>query len=476
MNSPNTTVPPVPAPMNPAPNMLDEALRLAALGQRVVPNYPVIPLLGTCTCKDGSECKSAGKHPSINGWQTKASTDPKTIRGWWKKTPDANIGIVSDGTTVRLDVDPDRGGVRKLAELEAQYGVLPRLWEVRSGGAGTHLYFIVPPGLKVKSSDKWKDDGVEVKALNSNLVAPPSLHFSGKRYAWLRREGNTPPLLLPDWLSTLQMEKRATSSSRSSSSRSSSPTESDQPPLSEWYKRPATSPAEQTNTDNSDNPDTNRLVSVLSGLSVSSSARSKILAAIEITFPRKKGIRNWRLIELGRWLLRIDELQDKDAEWFRPVIRLWLDRAEQLVGPRDFEETWSEWFYIWGLWLEKSILDEHPVFKASEIMKKRPTPPIPAQGYRSDNARRLVALCAALAEVAADGDGVFYISCRDAARVLGLDPEKHCKFIASVFRRMVQDRIIEKVGTHVRGSMKAQRYRYHEYNPVVEQASMATAA
>jgi hypothetical protein len=196
---------------------------------------------------------------------------------------------------------------------------------------------------------------------------------------------------------------------------------------------------------------------------VSSAAQSKILEAIEMTFPRKTGIRNKRLINLGRWLLRIDELQNKDAEWFRPVIRLWLDRAEVFIGPRDFEATWAEWLYVWGLWLKKKAIDEHPVFKAAELMKKRPNPSVPVQGYRSDTARRLVALCAALAEVAADGDGVFYISCRDAARVLGLDPDKHCRFVGSVFRQMVCDGILEKIGEHKPGSMRAQRYRYTPY-------------
>lgn len=40
--------------------------------------------------------KRGAKHPGSlvgDAWEDKASTDPKVINGWWKRWPDANVGI-----------------------------------------------------------------------------------------------------------------------------------------------------------------------------------------------------------------------------------------------------------------------------------------------------------------------------------------------------------------------------------------------
>ncbi len=436
----------------------------------MLPCYGIVPGLNVCTCRGKVEGCKPGKHPWCQHGFYDATDDPAKIKKWYPKFKQgANLAVRTGAGLLTLDFDLYKPGVAEtLAALESEYGQIPRDWMQRTHGDGRHLVFTLPDGIHVKSQNDWRP-GIDIRCNDGYILVWPSRHISGELYEWLSEVGDKPPMIPQAWLPILP---------DTDSPESASPPASRKPALSNWHKRTPNKSAQHveqpTHTDNTDNSDNYSIVSGLSVLSVCSPVREKIIEAINMTFPRRESIRNLKLMELGRWLFRIEELQEKDAEWFRPVIKLWLDLAQQWIGPREFEETWAEWLSIWTLWVSKSI-DEHPVFKAAELMKKRQTPPLPPNGYRSDNARRLVALCAALSEVAADGDGVFFVSCRDAARVIGLDPEEYCRFVGSVFRQMVKDGILEKIGEHVQGSMRAQRYKYHPYTPAPATSSSTAA-
>ncbi len=87
-------------------HLTTHALRLAEQGFAVVPLHTP-QSGGTCSC-GGSECSRQGKHPRIRDWRTKATSEPDTIRGWWKSFPDANIGIVPDKSgLICLDADDE---------------------------------------------------------------------------------------------------------------------------------------------------------------------------------------------------------------------------------------------------------------------------------------------------------------------------------------------------------------------------------
>ena len=94
-------------------NPLVAALKYAANGWRVVPLWEP-KTDGTCTCPKGSNCSSPGKHPRLNNGHLGASTDPDQIRTWWRQWPNANIGLVTDGSVV-IDFDPQHGGLDTLA-------------------------------------------------------------------------------------------------------------------------------------------------------------------------------------------------------------------------------------------------------------------------------------------------------------------------------------------------------------------------
>lgn len=127
---------------------------------------------------------------------------PAAVHDWFLHRPDANVGIVTGALSslIVLDVDPQHGGAESLAALERAHAPLPPTVEALTGGGGRHLYFRHPGGL-VRNRAGLRP-GVDLRGDGGYVVAPPSLHPSGRRYAW--RPGAAPadlaPAPLPLWL------------------------------------------------------------------------------------------------------------------------------------------------------------------------------------------------------------------------------------------------------------------------------------
>src|SRR5690606_20570683 len=93
------------------------------------------------------------------------------------------------------------GGFESAEALREQHGPLPDKLTVTTGGDGFHVYFRHPGG-RVPNSTSKVAPGVDVRGDGGFVVAPPSVHASGKSYAW-RHGGNDDPQPLPAWLQTL---------------------------------------------------------------------------------------------------------------------------------------------------------------------------------------------------------------------------------------------------------------------------------
>jgi hypothetical protein len=123
-------------------------------------------------------------------------------RGWLRAWPEAGIGIVTGAISglVVLDVDPRHGGDASLERLEREHGRLPVTLEARTGSGGRHLYFAHPGGL-VRNKAALAA-GIDLRGDGGYVVAPPSLHASGRRYAWVedRAPASARPAPLPAWL------------------------------------------------------------------------------------------------------------------------------------------------------------------------------------------------------------------------------------------------------------------------------------
>lgn len=160
------------------------ALDYAARGLSAIPLHT--PARQGCSCPKAGACLSPGKHPRLD-WKPYQvqRPDPEQIRTWWARWPDANVGIVTgtiSGWCV-LDVDPRNGGFETLADLDARGAVMPEGNPlVETGSLGLHHYFRLDQPLTKAAPFV----GIELQADGALVVAPPSLHRSGRRYRWLR--------------------------------------------------------------------------------------------------------------------------------------------------------------------------------------------------------------------------------------------------------------------------------------------------
>lgn len=134
-------------------------------------------------------------------WQNERPA-PEQVAQWFSRWPNANIGIVTGeiSNLVVLDIDPQHGGDASLERLERRFGPLPDTVEAATGGGGCHLYFAHPGGLIRNRAGLAQ--GIDLRGDGGYIVAPPSIHPSGRAYAW--KVGHSPEqaalAALPRWL------------------------------------------------------------------------------------------------------------------------------------------------------------------------------------------------------------------------------------------------------------------------------------
>lgn len=158
--------------------MLAAALEYAAKG------WPVFPL------------RPRDKLPATSHGLKDATTDPDTIRNWWKREPNANIGYATGNGVTVVDID-ELGSWTDL--LEDENAPSPETTRVETS-RGFQLFFQTSTPIR-NSAGKLRP-GLDVRGDGGYVVLPPSVHPSGHVYRWDR---NGEPVPMPTWL-----EKRLT--------------------------------------------------------------------------------------------------------------------------------------------------------------------------------------------------------------------------------------------------------------------------
>ena len=145
--------------------MISSALRLAARGLHVF------------------ACKPRDKKPATGHGLKEATTDPDTIRRWWRIEPQFNVAVATGTVSGVFVVDIDGfDGELELRKLEATYGPLPPTVEVITGG-GRHAYFRMPEA-PVRNSESRIAPKIDVRGTGGYALVPPSIHPSGRPYCW----------------------------------------------------------------------------------------------------------------------------------------------------------------------------------------------------------------------------------------------------------------------------------------------------
>lgn len=131
----------------------------------------------------------ADKRPLVSWkeFQARHATEDE-VYDWFAKWPTANIAIVCGSISGVIVIDGD-------GEIGARwiYENLPRtsLYVKTGRENGCHSYYRIPEGLIIPSQNGFKPK-VDLKAEGGYVVAPPSVHATGKLYQWVPREGLDP--------------------------------------------------------------------------------------------------------------------------------------------------------------------------------------------------------------------------------------------------------------------------------------------
>lgn len=206
---------------------INAALELARHGLHVVKlHFPISRPDGTVACSCGTdrciETRSQGKHPVLKAWGKAATNDQDVLREQFGVDRPWNVGILlgtAGGIPVEqavVDIEDDTEEGRQLAE--ALFRDFPTVsW---TSGKSIHRLYRFNPLLPKVASCTIR--GMEVRIggtdLQTQSVAPPSLHRTGARYEWMpgRAIGEIPIAMLPDHLAQLIAEEYTQIESRRS--------------------------------------------------------------------------------------------------------------------------------------------------------------------------------------------------------------------------------------------------------------------
>jgi hypothetical protein len=123
--------------------------------------------------------KAGRKEPDTPHGHLDATSDPALIRAWWAATPNAGIGLALKASGLAaIDCDPRNGGDETYVEIANRVGELNGAPTSLTGGGGWHRLYQAPEGVTLHGRG-----GIDVKT-DGYIVVPPSVHPSGRAYAW----------------------------------------------------------------------------------------------------------------------------------------------------------------------------------------------------------------------------------------------------------------------------------------------------
>lgn len=134
-------------------------------------------------------CAPGRKTPLTSRGLHDASTEPEQIHAWWRRWPQANIGLPTGLAFDVVDVDPE--GLPWLARLRSQpYPGLPANHaQAITPRAGLHLYLPASGGGNLAGFAP----GVDYRGAGGYVLAPPST-LGPQAY-----QGKAPPDRPPPW-------------------------------------------------------------------------------------------------------------------------------------------------------------------------------------------------------------------------------------------------------------------------------------
>ncbi len=123
-----------------------------------------------------------GKEPLIpwTEFQKRRASEAE-VKSWFVRWPEANIGIVSGKISGIAVIDLD--GTEGFNSCSA-LGLVSTCISIT--GRGKHLWYKLPSVQDIVTNAVRIKPGIDIRGEGGFVVAPPSIHESGRRYRWLR--------------------------------------------------------------------------------------------------------------------------------------------------------------------------------------------------------------------------------------------------------------------------------------------------
>ena len=342
------------------------------------------------------------KRPAIK-WKPFQSSpaDESQVREWFDKRDDLGLAIILgavSGNVVVRDFDIQEAWRRWAGECPKLEQMLPAVETSR----GRHVYARISDCPAIT-----REDG-ELRAKGQYVVCPPSVHPSGKRYFWLHG------------FSTL----------------------SDVPTLT----------LEQSGFDRCWAGDDPAPEPYLCHSDTESVSVPICVYLCHGTIPSAYGTRRHRLFELARRVRVHPKLATSTMAELKPLVEEWHRLALPNIRTKPFDETWSD-FVEAHRNVDPTLCGDSAV-AAMHRADAKALPP-DALLYDSVIVRRLVGLCRELSSLSSAGD--FFLSCREAARLLGTSEHKS---VARWLQMLVADGVLIEVVKGGPHTNRASRYRW----------------
>jgi hypothetical protein len=394
--------PPRRAPGHDPAGLLAEARKLLRLG------WCILPCAGKRPAVAYKHIRSPADRPSAA--ELAARFARPGVTGFGVLTGAASGGLVNrdfdvaDAYRLWARAHPDLAALLPTAQTRRGYHVY-----ARAAYVGTHAL----------------GDG-EVRA-GTYVVLPPSAHPSGGIYRWL----------IPPTDPVPAVDVRAAGLDRPWLAQSVSETRAPAPPVS----------------DRARSRDTESSTVLLSVSPAAPGLTPAVRGAVRASLPAGPGQRNRKIFELARRLWSLPGLAGAAPAALGPAVRLWHALALPVILTKPFEASWSDFVTAWES--VRVAADNNPLGPALARARSA-APPACARGYDPPAVRLLVSLCRELQRTR--GDEPFYLSCRDAARLLGLADDY--KTASRWLRRLVADGVLELVEPGGPQTMRASRYLF----------------
>lgn len=200
-------MPPLPKVTLRLPDPVEVALEYTARGWPVFPcRHADEEVLDTNTGE--FEVRFKSKSPLTKNGFKDATTSDFTVRDFWRRHPEAMIGIPTGepigAFVIDIDVKGDVNGFDWLRQVQAEHGRLPDTLTANTASGGQHLYFRHVEGVRNRGKLGL---GVDVRGDGGYVVAPGSVMADGRRYVWIDPDEEIAEA--PQWLVDLVVRRDA---------------------------------------------------------------------------------------------------------------------------------------------------------------------------------------------------------------------------------------------------------------------------